>query len=135
MEELEVGPGSMQWSPLAHAIGVEVVDIGDEQATLSVDVRPDNRNRFGHLHGGAVATLIDAAGGVAALYGDDRGMRRSSTVSMTVQFLDIAEGRVEARAEVIRRGGRLTVCEVKVRDARAVLVATGLVTLRIDSGS
>jgi uncharacterized protein (TIGR00369 family) len=124
----------MPQSPFGRHLGIELVDIGDERATAVLEVSPEVSNAQGGLHGGAVATLIDVVSGTAALFGDGRGLRRRSTVSMTVQFLDtVASGRATAEAVVIRRGRSISVCEVRVRDDEQRLVATALVTYRINS--
>jgi uncharacterized protein (TIGR00369 family) len=114
-------------------LGISLVAVGAESATLRLDVGPDVINRQGGLHGGAVSALIDIAGATAALYGNGGEMRRNATVSMTVQFLEaVLDGTVLAHASVIRRGAAITVADVKVTDDRDRLVATALMTYRLN---
>jgi acyl-CoA thioesterase len=130
----QVGLEQIPTSPFARHIGIALDSVGDERATASVSVAPDVMNAQGGLHGGVVATLIDFVSGNAAIFANGGTIRRRSTVSMTVQYLDgVKSGRVEAEAVVVRRGRSLSVCEVRVRDDRGKLVATALVTYRIDS--
>lgn len=121
-------------SPLERLLGISLVKVEAESATLQLDVAPDVINRQGGLHGGAVSTLIDIAGATAVLYGNGGAMRRNATVSMTVQFLEaVRDGTVLAHAQVIRRGAAISVAEVRVSDEQHRLVATALVTYRLNS--
>ncbi len=80
------------------------------------------------LHGGVISMLADTAGGAAVwtLLEDDRG--RVSTIDLRVDYLRPAklEGLV-AEAQVVRRGNRVAVVDVKVFNAGAPgdVVATG----------
>jgi uncharacterized protein (TIGR00369 family) len=121
-------------SPLAVTMGIQLVSVGDERSIATLETAPEIANAKGGLHGGGVATLIDFVSGTAVMLGDGGPVTRPlSTVSMTVQFLDqVRTGSVRAEAVVIRRGRSLSVCEVRVHDDQGRLVATGLVTYRIN---
>jgi uncharacterized protein (TIGR00369 family) len=121
-------------SPLGFTLDVRLLGFGPERVSLQMPIRPDISDHHGMLHGGAVAALIDMAAGTAVLFGDGGGMRKNGTVAMTVQLLEeVRLGDVLAEAVVLRRGRTLCLCEVKVTDDSDRLVATGLVTYRIDS--
>jgi uncharacterized protein (TIGR00369 family) len=122
-------------SPFARTIGIELLTVGDERATASLTTNPAIANAQGGLHGGGVAALIDFASGTAVMVGDGGpATRPRSTVSMTVQYLEgVRSGTVVAEGIVIRRGRSLCVCEVRVHDDRDRLVATALVTYRMNS--
>ncbi len=80
------------------------------------------------MHGGAIASLIDSAGGLAA-----RTLAYPTavaTVEFKVNFLaPIRQGAVVADGKVIHKGRRITVSEVVVRDEKDRELARGLVTL------
>jgi uncharacterized protein (TIGR00369 family) len=82
------------------------------------------------MHGGAIASLIDSAGGLAA-----RTLTHPAivtTVEFKVNFLaPIRRGEVSAEGRVVHRGRRTAVSEVEVRDEADRPVACGLVTLMI----
>ncbi len=66
------------------------------------------------LHGGAVATLADAAGGTAVM-AMLRPVDRVSTIDLRVDYLRPARQRdLLARAEVQRLGGRVAVVSIRV---------------------
>jgi uncharacterized protein (TIGR00369 family) len=96
--------------------GVLVLPVRDE---LLGDVRRPA------LHGGAVSSLIDTAGGLAAW--TSLGPHESiSTVDLRVDFLEPAGlgGPLRAEAELVRKGNR--VCHVRIAVTQdGVLVAEG----------
>jgi uncharacterized protein (TIGR00369 family) len=85
------------------------------------------------VHGGAVASLIDTAGMVAAWSGGEAPDRlRGSTVGLAVSFLAPADGEdLEAFAAVLRRGRSIVHVDVEVRSASGTTVAKGLVTYKL----
>lgn len=95
---------------------------------MELKVREELKNGFGSLHGGATATLIDAAVGVAIL-GQLGGKRPVTTVELKVNYLRPApEGTVRARARFIKFGKTLVVSSCDVKDMHGHLIATSLVT-------
>ena len=77
------------------------------------------------IHGGAISSLIDTAGGVAAwsAVGEDESV---STVDLSVDYLEPAglDGDLRADAQLLRKGNR--VCHVRVTVTQGeVLVAEG----------
>ena len=87
----------------------------------------------GVVHGGAIASLIDVAGMVAAWSGVEvTGNPRGSTVALTVNYLAPANNEdLEATATVLRRGRSLVYLDIEVRGASSNLVAKGLATYKI----
>lgn len=76
------------------------------------------------LHGGVVATLIDAAAGAAALSTLPRGSL-CSTLDMRVDYLLPGQPQdLRAQASVIRTGNSVAVVNVEVHQAQD-LIATG----------
>ncbi len=99
---------------------------------IEVDPRPDLVNAAGMLQGGVVATLIDVAGGVAAARASST--RTVFTSDLTVHYLAAGRvGPVRAVADVLRRGDRAVVVEVRVLDAGAAdrLMAVAVMTLTL----
>ena len=48
--------------PFANLLGLEVIEVTDGLARVTMRVRPELENIFGSLHGAAVFSLIDTAG-------------------------------------------------------------------------
>lgn len=70
----------------------------------------------GTVHGGIVATLVDTAAAFAlSTYFD--GQMSFATVQLNINYLARAQSRINAHAQVIRRGSRINVVDVDVFDA------------------
>ena len=79
------------------------------------------------LHGGVIASLIDAACGYAVLAASGLGV---STVSLHTDFhraASLGELRVEGR--VLHQGGRICTAEALILDSKGSLVASGRCTI------
>jgi uncharacterized protein (TIGR00369 family) len=118
-------------------LNMKIVEWSDGAATVTLDIEDFMRNRFGAVHGGLIATLIDAAGGYSGNFCPHPGRRRvSSTISMTTSFLAPSRGgRITARAKV-RGGGRtIYVSTVEITDEDGTLLAIGEASFRRAKGS
>ena len=91
-------------------------------AVYRLDIRPESRNPFGMVHGGALYTLADdAAGGAAHSDG-----RHYVTQHGDLHFLDNrAHGTVRATGRVRHRGRSTVLVDVEITDESGALLATG----------
>ncbi|WP_243413952.1 PaaI family thioesterase [Oscillibacter sp. CU971] len=91
-------------------------------AVYRLDIRPESRNPFGMVHGGALYTLADdAAGGAAHSDG-----RHYVTQHGDLHFLDNrAHGTIRAAGRVRHRGRSTVLVDVEITDERGSLLATG----------
>jgi uncharacterized protein (TIGR00369 family) len=108
------------------SIGLEVVraDDGDE-AEAVIEAGDDHLNPHGTVHGGVIASLVDSAMGAAVA---TEGVA-PVTIALTVTYLEPAPpGRLVARAQVRRRGSRITIVEADVTDADDAAVAHAIAT-------
>jgi uncharacterized protein (TIGR00369 family) len=119
-------------SPHAAQLGIRVVSLGTDEAALELPFKPELATIGEVVHGGAIGALIDT-GAMAAAWATDEVPESvaGSTVSLSVNYAAAASG-VDLRAEarVVRRGGRLTFCEVSVTDPDRAVVAHGIATYR-----
>jgi uncharacterized protein (TIGR00369 family) len=120
-------------SPFPGHLGIRLVDMGPGSATLGLPFAEALVTAGTTVHGGAVASLIDTAGMVAAWSGGEVPDRlRGSTVGLTVSYLAPADGEdLEASATVLRRGRSIVHVDVDVRTASGTAVAKGLVTYKL----
>jgi len=114
----------------AQALIGYVVRIEDGEARAVLDVDARHRNRNDGLHGGVIATLLDAAGGYAASLRDDgETLTPVTTVSMTVHYLDrIRDGRVTAQGRVTGGGQSIIFVDSQLthQDGTVIATATGI---------
>lgn len=99
------------------------------QSLVRLVSRPDLENSRGEVHGGVVASLLDAAMGTATRTVLKPG-EATTTASLTVNYLQPGRGTLSARATVVRAGGTLVSCEAHICDDRGVLVAHAVGTMR-----
>lgn len=109
-------------------LGMEVVRVGDDVAEVVLIADERHLNPHGTVHGGAIATLVDASMG-AAVRRHDTDDDAPVTIEMKVTYLEPAPpGRLVASASVKRRGGRIIIAEVEVASADGDVVAHGIGT-------
>ena len=133
------GPHAQPEAPsgFRQLLGYRVLDWKDGEAAITLTIGPRHLNRGGALHGGVIATLIDAAGGHAGTYCPEPGhVRRCVTVSLTTQFLaQTKSGVLTARARVRGGGKRLFMASAEVHDSAGALLAVGEGVYRYRTGS
>ncbi|HYY96464.1 MAG TPA: PaaI family thioesterase [Pyrinomonadaceae bacterium] len=112
----------------ARLLGLEFVGASRGEATFALEVREELTRMGGIAHGGALASLLDTAAAFAVhtLLAPEE---RTVTVDLTVHFLHpVSEGRVEARARVLRAGRRIVIISAEATDRAGLLVATATTT-------
>ena len=120
--------------PFNVALKLELVDADEHHAQVRMPFQAMVDNGGTTYHGGAVASLLDAAGGAASWSGHDftRWPAKGSTVSLTTNF--VGAGRDEdlfADARVVRRAKELVFLDITVESASGSLVASGVMVYRI----
>lgn len=105
------------------------------QLGLTVDARLCNRS--GTLHGGVLATLLDAAGGFSGCYCPREGhVRKAVTLSLNTSFTgQCSEGRIAVTGRRIGGGRKIFFITAEVRDEQENLLATAQGTYRYLRGS
>lgn len=114
--------------PFNNLLGLKLTRLHKDGLTVECAVRPDLLNGAGVVHGGVTATMADAAVGIA-LNRHFGGKRPITTVELKINyFRPVAEGKVFARAYLVRVGSSICVGRADLSDARKNLIATALVT-------
>jgi len=120
--------------PYAAHLGMEYADGGDGWVKVRLPFKQENTTMADALHGGAIASLIDTTGSMAAWTTSEIGNPRyfGSTVAVTVNYLSgilgtecVAEGRV------LKRGKEIIYSDVRVTAPDGKLCAQGNVIYRI----
>ena len=110
----------------AQLLGLEIVELRRGEAALSMPVRPELTRMTGIVHGGAIASLMDSASAFAVLSLLEPE-EQTVTVDLTLHFLrPVTEGRIEARAHVLRAGRRVFTVSIEATADTGKLVATAL---------
>ena len=118
--------------PFWGTLGIEVIDAGAGFASLRLPARVElETRRAGTLHGGVLASLIDAAGSAALLTTraeDDATWAGFASTDLNVSYLAAAQSDIVAEAHVLRAGRTVAYTTVEVTDDQGVVVVVGRVT-------
>lgn len=105
-----------------HHNYIEMVFVETDKAVFRLDIRPESKNPYGMVHGGAIYTLADNATGSAA-HSDGRNY---VTQTSALHFLrNQSEGTVWAAAAVRHRGKSTCLVAVDITGDGGKLIATG----------
>jgi acyl-CoA thioesterase len=107
------------------AWGLELEEVREDYARVSMTIRPDMLNGHGYAHGGMIFALADSA----FAYVCNGANHASMAAQASIVFLDkVREGEtLIAEAQEVAREGRAGVTRVAVRtaDGRAIAEFTG----------
>ena len=114
--------------PFNALLGIRLVKLHSDGITIECALRDELRNGAGFVHGGVTATMADAAVGIA-LTRHFGGRSPITTVELKINyFRPVADGKVFARAYLLRVGSTLCVGRVDLSDASNNLVGAAIVT-------
>lgn len=112
----------------AKLIGMRLVELEPDLATISIKMRDDLRQPSGVLHGGVTATLIDTA--MAFAVRTRLAINEATaTIDLTIHYVrPHLEGTFICTARVVRAGKRIFTVSADVHNDEGKLIATGLST-------
>lgn len=114
--------------PFNALLGIRVLRYHSDGLTVGCAVKDELLNSAGVLHGGVLATVADAAVGIA-LARHFGGKRAFTTTELKINYMrPVAEGKVRARARLLKVGSRICVGAVEMKNAADQLVAAALLS-------
>jgi uncharacterized protein (TIGR00369 family) len=120
--------------PFTKHLGMEFVEGDEGYAKVRLVYSDENSTTGRALHGGAIASLIDTTGAMAAWTTSQIATPKyfGSTVGVNVNYLSGAIGEdIFAEGRVLKRGKEIIYSDVRVTNAAGKLLAQGTVTYRI----
>ena len=121
-------------TPFMKHLAMEFVDAGDGWAKLAMRYQDENSTAAKALHGGAISSLIDTTGAMAAWTTAEIATPKyfGSTVGINVNYLSGAIGEdIFAEGRVLKRGKEIIYSDVRVTNGEGKLLAQGTVVYRI----
>lgn len=121
-------------APAASVMGQELLDVDVEGGAVRVAYNTTDQlaNRYGAIHGGMTAAMLDDVISLAAGLTIEWG-QITPTLEMKVSY--IAQGKIGARilaeARTVRRGGTVIFLEADLKDEAGKLIATASSTVMI----
>lgn len=111
----------MRYSPFAAHVGLELENMGDEQATVSLPWHDEIVNANGTAHGGAMFTMADVAMGLVARHLCPTG-HVAFTRDMQIRYTRRAEsGTLYCTATSIEHNKNQILLEAKIICADAIV--------------
>ncbi len=116
-------------SPFFSFLGIKLNELKYGESFLELELKKNHLQIHGVVHGGVIATLIDAAGALAAIT-EIEGSYSLTTLEMKLNYLSSAKkGKISAHGRCIKLGRTIGVSEVSIKNEDKKIVAHGLVTL------
>lgn len=117
--------------PYFSLLSMEIRDLQWGNSLLEVQLGEKHLQPFGKVHGGVIASVVDAAAFWAAFPQVEKG-KGLTTVEMKLNYLAPAQkGRLVAKGQCIKMGRTLALGEAHVRDAEGGLIAHGTATMMV----
>jgi uncharacterized protein (TIGR00369 family) len=125
---------AIEMTPFMKHLGMEFVEGSDGYAKLAMRYQKENSTYADALHGGAISSLIDTTGAMAAWTTAEIMTPKSfgSTVGINVNYLSGAIGEdIFAEGRILKRGKEIIYSDVRVTNGAGKLLAQGTVVYRI----
>ena len=127
-EQREFAARSLHDLPFSKLIGMRLVDLEMDTATISIEMREDLKQPSGVLHGGVTAALIDTAMAFAVrtrLAPDEA----TATIDLTIHYLrPHISGTITCTARVVRGGKRIFTVSADAVNSEGIHIATAIST-------
>jgi uncharacterized protein (TIGR00369 family) len=120
--------------PYFSLLSMEIKDLQWGLSVLEIQLSEKHLQPFGFVHGGVIASILDAATFWAVFPQVENGIGLT-TVEMKVNFLSPAQkGKLIAKGRCIRLGKTLALGDAEIRNHERGLVAHGTATMMVVPG-
>ena len=118
-------------SPYFSLLSMKIMDLEWGTSVLEVELQEKHLQPFGFVHGGAIASVLDAATFWAVFPQVKDGMGLT-TVEIKVNFLaPVREGKLLAKGRCIKIGKTLALGDATIYDGNGNLLGHGTATMMI----
>ena len=120
-------------------LGMRLEELGEGTSRMVMAAEPRFRNAGGVVHGGAIASVADAAMAAALATLIDTRSESAATLEMKINYISpVREGEIACEACIIKKGRSVAVGEADVRGGGKLLaraLATFIVRARAENGA
>jgi uncharacterized protein (TIGR00369 family) len=128
-------PDKAQWRsspPFYQHLGLQLDYLQDGQSAIRLPFQKHFGNTRGEVHGGAVASLVDAVMSQAVRSTVEMGVK-VATITMTLSYLAPAHGELLGKGKVVKSGRSLIFAEAEITDAQGKAVCRASATYRVSA--
>lgn len=112
-------------SPYASSLGITITHISWGRAQGEVTIGRQHHNAFGGIHGGMYASMVDHLSFFCLFTMLPEDMGATSLDLHTDYLRSCTEGTLFVDAQVVKKGGQISLVEVDITDERGNLMAHG----------
>jgi uncharacterized protein (TIGR00369 family) len=116
--------------PYLDFLQLEPVLCQDDRAVTRIKIRDELRNSRGHIHGGAIMSILDFTLSAAGRSIDPLGIGMA-TIDMHTTCLEPAVSDLTVEARCIRRGSSIAFCEGEVLDTAGNVIAKASAAFKV----
>lgn len=116
--------------PYLDLLELEPILCQDNRAVTKLKIRDALRNSRGHIHGGAIMSILDFTLSAAGRSIDPLGMGMA-TIDIHTSCIEPAVTDLTVEARCIRRGASIAFCEGEVLDTNGNLIAKGSAAFKV----
>ena len=121
-EKMKIAERRLRSNVFSRFNGFELESVELDRAVYRLEIRPESRNPYGMVHGGALYTLADDAAGTAAHSNGEYYVTQSGDL----HFLrNRSTGTIRATGRTRHRGRSTVLIDVDITDEDGTLLATG----------
>lgn len=108
---------------LSNIKGIEISDSGEGMIEIIVPLHENIQRTGGIMHGGAIMTLLDTAGGLSIITLGN--LVNQVTINLNTNFIrPVSSGPVRVKSEVVKSGKNISFCNLELRDGKGNVCAT-----------
>jgi 1,4-dihydroxy-2-naphthoyl-CoA hydrolase len=117
---------------IAEVLGIEILEINDDNVKGKMPVDSRTHQPYGMLHGGASVVLAETLGSIGShfLVKDDGKAAVGIEVNAN-HVKSIREGWVYGEATIVHRGGKLHIWSIEIKNEEGELICTSRLTVMI----
>lgn len=131
MSEVSARARAVEQGPFWQLLGMKVESAENGSSLVTMRLREDLLQLYGVVHGGALASLVDGAVGVAVQSTLAEGEATTTVDLQTMYSRPAVTGVLSARAALVRRGKTIVFGECRITDEADNLIAHGTATYMI----
>ncbi len=121
----------LETSPYWNLLGMKVNRLEKGVAEIRLPNKPELKQVFAVMHGGAIASLLDAAGAISFFKEIDPARESVSTVELKINYLNpvtTEQDEIIATGKVVKKGKTFGVTTIEVRTKSGDPIAIGIGT-------